>query len=272
MKSMNLKLFALVGALLVSLFLSNCGDNNDPEPEVETGKIVFKFDHYIDGQPIEFDNMKYTNAAGNLYEVSEIQWFISDITLNSSDGNSLLLDATEFAHYVDTDIPNSWEWEKSDTVPAGDYSSITVTFGIKGEKNLPLTFVNPPESDMIWPYPMGGDNGGYHYMKLNGFWTDTLNQRQPFNFHMGVGKVTDDDGNVQFIQNWFEVQLDDSAFTLSKDETKEITVMMNVDEWFQNPENYNHDVYGGRIMNNQEAMHKGCENGKFGVFTVGSIE
>lgn len=256
-------------ALILSL-LSNCGDD-DPEPVAEAGNIIFKFEHEIDGEPIVFDDMKYTNAAGNHYEVSEIQWFISDITLNSNDGTSLLLDDTEFAHYVDTDITDSWTWKKTDTIPAGNYSSITITFGLKGEKNIPLTFVNPPESDMIWPYPMGGDNGGYHYMKLNGFWMDPENVRQAFNFHMGVGKVVDGD-NVEFIQNWFEVELDNSSFTLANNETKEITIVMNVEEWFKNPNMYDHNEYGGRIMDNQEAMHKGCENGEHGVFTIGLIQ
>lgn len=265
------KIFALAMTGLMIVFLSGCGED-DPEPIEENGKITFKFEHNLDGDPVDFDEMKYTNAAGNLYDVSEIQWFISDITLNTESGGSILLDDTEFSHYVDTDIPESWEWKKTDTIPAGRYSSVTMTFGLKGEKNLPLQFVNPPESDMIWPYPMGGDNGGYHYMKLNGFWMDPQDVRQAFNFHMGVGKIEDDDGNTEFVQNWFEVELANSSFTIANDEVQEITIIMNVEEWFRNPNTYDHNVYGGKIMNNQEAMHKGCENGENGVFTAEIIE
>jgi len=271
MYSNSYKFWRLVLAILVITILTRCGDD-DQEPILETGSLTFKFEHQIGGEPIDFDNMIYTNAAGNSYEVSEIQWFISDITLTRCCGVSYELDDTEFAHYVDTDIPESWEWIKTDSIPAKEYESITITFGLKGEKNIPLTFVNPPESDMIWPYPMGGDNGGYHYMKLNGFWNDQLNERQAFNFHMGVGKVVDENENVEFVQNWFEVELANSSFSLSNNETKEITIVMNVEEWFKNPNEYDHNVFGGKIMNNQDAMHQGCENGKNGVFTVGSIE
>ena len=125
---------------------------------------------------------------------------------------------------------------------------------------------------MIWPYPMGGDNGGYHYMKINGFWMDTMDERHAFNLHMGVGKIVDDEGAVEFVQNWFEVELDNSAFDLSDNETKKISIVMNVEEWFNNPNVYDHNVFGGQIMNNQEAMQSACENGENGVFEIGLIE
>lgn len=271
MNAKGLNFWRFGAVILVITFFSKCSDD-DSEPVLETGNVTFRFEHQIEGEPIDFDNMIYTNEAGNPYEVSEIQWFISDITLTRCCGVSYVLDDSEFAHYVDTDIPESWEWIKTDTVPANEYESIIITFGLKGEENTPLTFVNPPESDMIWPYPMGGDNGGYHYMKLNGFWKDQLNERQAFNFHMGVGKVVDDNESVEFVQNWFEVELANSSFSLSNGETKEITIVMNVEEWFKNPNVYDHNVFGGKIMNNQDAMYQGCENGKKGVFTIGSIE
>jgi len=36
---------------------------------------------------------------------------------------------------------------------------------------------------------------------------------------------------------------------------------MHVDEWFNNPDIYDHNQYGGDIMENQEAMSKACGNG-----------
>ena len=272
MYSNNMKIWRLALVILGIAFFTSCS-NDDPEPVVHAGYILFKFEHRIDGEPVEFDQMKYTNGAGNLYEVSEIQWFISDITLNKENCSvPLLIDDSGFAHYVDTDIEESLVWAPDDTIPSANYTCIDITFGLKGEKNLPLTFVNPPESDMIWPYPMGGDNGGYHYMKLNGFWMDPLGVRQAFNFHLGVGKAMDANDNPQYIQNWFEVRLGNSDFSLEDNETKVITIIMNVDEWFKNPTDYDHNVFGSKIMNNQDAMHQGCENGENGVFTIGSIE
>lgn len=235
--------------------------NNDPEES--PGRLTLHVNHYVSGNPLQFDQLLYTNAAGNHYEVSEIQWFISDITLVNDDGETLLLDGGGFAHYVDTDLPQTWTWELPDRIPAGNYSSIKFTFGLKGEKNVPYSFPNPPESDMAWPYMMGGDQGGYHYMKLNGFWINTDNQRTPFNAHLGVGQEYDNEGNVTaFIQNWFQTELPQSAFKIMPGETKEITLTMNVESWFETPYVYDLDAFGGMIMKNQEAMQTLRDNGK----------
>jgi hypothetical protein len=216
------------------------------------------------------DQMRYVNSAGNQYEIYEIQWFVSDITLNKSDGTKILLEKEKFAHYVDTNLPETFQWKVKDEIPNGDYSSISMTFGIKGEKNTPLMYPDFPESNMLWPMNLGGDQGGYHYMKLNGFWMNKDNQREPFNFHLGVGQERDEENNITgFIQNWFEKELPNSMFKLT-DETKVINIRMNVEKWFESPHVYNHDETGGKIMQNQAAMRMGVENGE-NVFSIGSI-
>ena len=107
-------------------------------------------------------------------------------------------------------------------------------------------------------------------MKLNGFWINKEVQREPFNFHLGVGQERDSENNiVGFIQNWFEVELPSSSFTIGTN-TKLITIRMNVEKWWEQPNVYNHDEVGGKIMQNQTAMKMGIDNGK-SVFSTGSI-
>lgn len=256
---------SLITAFLSGVFLLSACDSNE---ENTPGKLIFHFEHFVDENEIQYDEMVYTNAAGNRCEISEIQWFISDVTLVTENGTEILLDKSKFAHYIDTDLPETQIWELSDEIPVGKYDAIKMTFGIKGEKNIPHSFPDPPESNMIWPYQMGGDNGGYHYMKLNGFWADANHERTPFNFHIGVGQEYDNEGSIiGFIQNWFETTLPKSAFEVVSGETKNIYLAMNVESWFDSPYIYDHAVYGGQIMNNQEAMGKIKDNG-FDVFTV----
>ena len=258
--------------LIVIIGFYSCNEN---ETTSEPGKLTFSFSHLINNQPIIYDAMQYTNATGNEYEISEIQWFISDITLINENGIEFLLDQGGFAHYVDTDIPDSRKWDLPDEIQPGNYTSIKMTFGIKGEKNIPYSFPNSPESDMQWPYNLGGDNGGYHYMKLNGFWINTLQERTPFNFHIGVGQEYDNDENVTgFIQNWFEMELPNSSFTMVPGSTQHMELIMNVENWFQNPHTYDHNVYGGKIMKDQEAMGKIRDNGQdvFSIKKLASVD
>ena len=275
-----LKKFAILFVVLASfsylISFYSCDGNDGPKPKVKTGKMVFTFDHKVDNAALEIDTMKYVNAAGNKYEISEVQYFISDVTLYKKDGGKEVLNDWTFYHYVDSDIPSSLTWNVVDAIPIGEYTGISFNFGLDSNRNTPYMFANPPEVNMFWPYLLGGDNGGYHYMKINGFWIDTNSYRRSFNFHIGVGQKYTDDiidiNNIEYyIQNSFVIILPNSSFTISENDTTEVQMVMNIENWFQNPNDYNHDDWGGDIMQKQAAMKLVKENGH-DVFTVGYIK
>jgi hypothetical protein len=255
--------------VIVLFFFTSCsGSKDDPKPE--QGSITFNFSHYHEDEPLKFDTLIYTNAAGNQYMVNEIQYFISDVKLHRPDGSYQLIDEWKDIHYVDTDLPDTQTWEVYDPIAPGDYEKITFTFGISEEKNQSLMFVNPPERDMFWPEILGG---GYHYLKLNGKWLAVSEQILPFDFHLGIGQtyaggVVHTDSITGFIQNHFEVELPGSSFTMEHGSLLFFEIRMNVENWFRNPHVYDHDAWGGDIMQNQDAMKTGCENGAEDVFSV----
>jgi hypothetical protein len=257
--------FLILPAVLMAFVFSCTKD----EPTPKEAKIVLNFTHFNNGQRLEYDTMKYVNAAGNHYLVNEIQYFISDVKLHRSDGTFQLIDQFEDIHYVDTDIPATQSWQVFDLIIAGNYERVSFTFGISEAKNQSLMFVNPPERDMFWPDVLGG---GYHYLKLNGKWLADNGTIKPFNFHLGIGQIyaggeINTDSITGFVQNYFEVELPNSAFSISDGDTLHFEIRMNVENWFQNPHLYNHDQWGGDIMQKQDAMHLACENGKEDVFS-----
>lgn len=243
----------------------SCTDPDDPpETQEETGKIAFNFKHLVNGQELIKDSMNYINAAGNHYEINEIQYFISDVKLYKAGGNAIMIHKWKDICYIDIDIPSTLRWEVFDDIPAGNYDSVTFVFGIPEEKNQSFMYVNPPEVNMFWPDVLGG---GYHYLKLNGQWRDTTNTIQPFNFHLGIGQlykgnVINTDSIYAFVQNYFTVSLPGSAFTVNKNQTQEFNIIMNIESWFETPFIYDHNYWGGAIMQNQQAMQAAKENGK----------
>lgn len=250
------------------LMLASCNENGGDPPTPSPAKINFHFTQYNDGVPQEYDTMKYVNAAGNPYLVNEIQYFVSDVTLHFDDGKTQLLDGWKDIHYVDTDLPETHTWQVFDDIESGTVDRVSFTFGISEAKNQSLMFLNPPERDMFWPEYLGG---GYHYMKLNGKWLADDNQVKPFDFHLGVGQIYSGgvvhvDSITGFVQNYFEVNLPNSSFTIAEGDTLNFEIRMQVENWFQNPNTYNHDEWGGDIMQQQAAMHLGCENGREDVF------
>ncbi|MBT3301009.1 MAG: hypothetical protein HOD63_00055 [Bacteroidetes bacterium] len=277
-----------IGSVVSTLFMKcECERDTIVDPVSPKGSINFVFDHYINDASAVFDQMTYWNAAGNNWELAEVQWFISDVTLHKLNGDSVMLNNWSFYHYIDTDIPSSLEWDIVDKVDTATYDHISFTFGIKGEKNEPFMFVNPPENQMFWPYHLGGDEGGYHYLKMNGFWQDTNSFRRGFNFHLGVGqkqysngtrmKVWDPsilpngDSSYVFVQNWFEVKLPASSFTLGENKTKQIEIIMNLENWLSTPNPFDFNKWGADIMENNAAMQLVKENGQ-NVFSVGEIK
>lgn len=260
--------------ILIGFLFYSCKDksSSEIEPLPDTGHIIFNFNHCVDGKSLQIDTMLYVNAAGNPYEVNEILYFISDVTLYRSDGTKKMIEDWKDIHYVELDIPSTLTWDVFDDIPAGDYDSITFIFGIPEGKNESFMFVNPPEDKMMWPDILGG---GYHYLMINGKWLDESGSEQLYNFHMGIGQlykgdVIDYDSIYAFVQNYFTVSLPGSSFILEKNSVRTIEIIMNIESWFETPHNFDFNYWGGAIMEIQPAMQMAKENG-YDVFTVGSI-
>ncbi len=248
-----------------TLVLSCCNNEDDDVIPDPGGKIKFTFENYVDGNPLVFDSLMYLNEAGNLYLVQEVQYFVSNITLYKSDGSIKVIDDWTNFRYVDSNIPTTMEYLAYDSIDPGSYDSLSFTFGFKNADNQSFMFVNPPERDMMWPEYLGG---GYHYMKINGKWRSPDNLLRGFAFHLGIGQTYDATGEVTgFIDNSFRVSIPSSSFTITDGVTTNLKLRMNIEEWFKNPETYNHNTHGGDIMQNQTAMSMAARNG-WNVFSL----
>ena len=224
-----------------------------------SGHIKLNFSFVVDNDSLRLDTCMYRNAAGNLYEVNDVQFFISHVRLESSSGEMVEIADNQGIHYTDIRIPGTLSWSIADELPAEEYKSITFVFGLEGEQNSTGYFPNPPENNMSWPDVLGG---GYHYMKINGRWIDGSGVRQPFNLHSG--KIATDSG---FADNTFTVTLPLSQFAVGKNSSADLTLQMNVNAWFSNPYLFDFNVFGGSIMQNREAQEVLRANGRdvFGV-------
>ena len=133
------------------------------------GHIKLNFSFVVDKDSLRLDTCMYQNAAGNFYEVNDVQFFISHVRLETSSGEVVEIADNQGIHYTDIRIPGTLTWNIADIVPADEYKSISFVFGLEGEQNTTGYFPNSPENNMSWPDIIGG---GYHYMKINGRWID----------------------------------------------------------------------------------------------------
>ena len=190
---MNLSLKLIIASLLTTIVLWGC-DKTPVDPEIN---LEFSITHEVDGEALVFDDIRYTNEAGNTYSVVTLKYFISDITLHNTDGSTVLIDDE---HYVDATDPATLVYSPEDKIPNGEYSKITFIFGLNETKNVDGFFTNPPESNMQWPPAMGQ---GFHYMKLEGKYDSAGVVTKNYNTHTGPSM-----NNPYFI----EVTLPSSGF------------------------------------------------------------
>ncbi|MCX6284489.1 MAG: hypothetical protein NTW31_09675 [Bacteroidetes bacterium] len=232
--------------------------------------LIIRFANMVDTLPLVLDTMMYKNSSDDFYKVTDLQYFVSDITLHRNDGVVYRALNNDGIHYVDARIPLTLYWTINVSVPSGTFDSISLTFGLNAEKNYSNRFLNPPERDMNWPEVLGG---GYHYMKMNLSWQKSgMNRAYPFNFHLGIGQIykgniINTDSIERYVQNFFYVNLPASSFSISQGQIRLLVLKMNVNSWFSGNNDFDFAKYPNMMMQNQNAMHNACLNGK-NAFTV----
>lgn len=65
---------------------------------------------------------------------------------------------------------------------------------------------------------------------------------------------------IGFVHNYFEVQLN-QEFIIYDEKTTQLELVMQIEKWFNGQHIYDHNHWGGSIMQQQPAMKMACENG-----------
>ena len=254
--------------LLLFFFVASCKE----EPEIVKNTFLsIQFVHNVDDSPIVLDTKHYYNEAGSKYLINEVKYFISGLYLYKRDGTKVKISQDDGIHYVDMDYPSTLSWNISEYISEGYYDSLGFVFGLSRTDNQSYRFLNPPESNMAWPQLLGG---GYHYMMINGWFERGDTVSAPLNIHLGRGQIYQGSTNavdsiIGFVDNHFQVTLAQS-FLIKRDQTANLTLVMNIENWFKEPFVYDFNYWGSHIMQNQAAMQMLKENGKKNVFSVGA--
>ncbi len=245
---MHARMFALTLGLLV-IFGSCKKEKVDVRGK---GSLVLKITYSVDGETLQMEQMKYVNQAGNVYSVTRLQYYISHISLFNREYGWTIIDTF---YFFDADkYPVQRVFVSN--VPLRYYDSIKFYIGLPPNLNhhdsLPNTLEN---QEMIWPEMMGG---GFHFLKLEGKFkeTDTSSTISGYAMHLGT--------NVALVSVALPLKID-----LSTNLMVELSLDMNVNEWFRNPYTYNlaEKAY---IMGDTVRMQKIARNGE-DVFTVVSV-
>tara|TARA_B100002003_G_C14108239_1_gene533050 strand:+ start:222 stop:953 length:732 start_codon:yes stop_codon:yes gene_type:complete len=212
--------------------------------------LTINFTQTVDGANLTSNSMIYTNVAGENYSIQTLKYLISDITLHTDDGNTLVLDEV---HFIDISDMSTFSFTY-DNVANNNYTSISFDIGLDTNKNKPDYYLNEDfHGIMVWPVLMGG---GYHYMKLEGDYNNVL---QGYGTHTGATMGNDYSFNKHFV---ISLSIDDNLGDVS------IDINMEINNWYQTPYQIEFSTFGNGIMGNLEKQMQLQANGIADVFSV----
>ncbi|MBT3964430.1 MAG: hypothetical protein HOE95_09975 [Flavobacteriales bacterium] len=238
---MNVERLISCCSVLILLQLGAC-KKDDIADEVS---VVIEIRHEVDGAELAMKGTTYINQAGNEFDVSKLQYYISGIEFVGNEFNAVF---DEEAFYVDAEDNSTYGISLS--LSPATYSKMKFSIGVIPDLNeheaIPKTIEN---TNMMWPEPMGG---GYHFLKLEGHYRNHEGESDGYALHVGND------------ENLIEVELENSIAI--NDESPIVILTMDVSQWFKNSNEYdlNDQNYS---MGSGPLMRQISENGR-NVFSI----
>lgn len=249
--------------LAFTLVFVACEKDNDDNISPVTA-VNFKFIHKWEETEVsnsDFNSIQFTNAYGNELSIERLRYLISKIKLTKNTGEVITIDEYNL---VDLEDANSLNFSTNQTVAVGSYSDISFVFGFTNEDNTDGTYADLNSATWNVPAMLGG---GYHYMQMDGKYINSSNVESSYNYH-AIRAVDNPGSNPTFPQDtFFEVSLGEITLTGAT----EITIAMNIAQWFKQPNTWNLNEYNQMLMPNSTAQILMYQNGQ-NVFNLVSIE
>lgn len=252
------KITLILSAVLIVLS-SACKENDDT---VTSGNITINFSHNWDGVNIsnsDFNEIKFMNAKGDNMSIERLRYLISDITFHKENGEKVVIEGYQL---IDLSKPESMTYVPSVSVPNNEYSNISITFGFDSEDNIDGQYLDLNSASWNVPSMLGG---GYHYMQLEGKFTDNTDTDTGFQYH-AIKAVDLTGASPVYTETFIEKNL--GSVSISGDTT--IEIKMNIAEWFNNPNTWDLNTLGSMLMPNYNAQIMINENGQ-NVFSLGEV-
>jgi len=258
-------------ALILAICFAFVACNNDDEtttPIVNTA-VDFTFTQNWDGANIansDYETSTYTNANGEEMTLSKLVYLISDITFTNAAGD--IFDAGDY-NLIDARTGSNASFTPNIEIPEGNYT-VSFTYGFDDEDNIDLAYPDLNVADNGWgvPGPLGG---GYHYMRLEGKYINSMSDETAFQFHnIRANKHSSLPPGPNTLVELRDTSIEVNLGTVSVTTGTSIEVKMNVAEWFKNPNQWDLNVLFSVLMPNFDAQILMNENGQ-NVFSRGAV-
>jgi len=165
--------------IIVSFSLAGC-DNSE---EAQAGDVRIDFKLMAGNQELVFDDVRYTNEAGNEFSVNSFWMYVSNITLIGAEGTedfSLMNDYNLIegaASVTDLNIALS-------EVDPGNYASIQFSIGVDEPTNTDISAI----AGELDPARAWNWNTGYKFVSLEGSFFPEGEELKGLVMHIGLAQ------------------------------------------------------------------------------------
>lgn len=171
------------------MLFAQCKKDNIEQPSNEMVSATVEFDNIVGGQNLLLNTVNYNNAAGEQFNVSMLQYYISNIQFRKTDG-ALFTIEQDSSYFLIKENDPATRFAKF-KLPAGDYDQLSFIIGVDSLRSTmdisKRTGVLDPsaghDDGMYW-----GWNSGYIFFRMEGISPaaplDPGGQRK-FRYHIG---------------------------------------------------------------------------------------
>lgn len=157
--------------------------------DINLAKLTLEFNNVVGNTPLKLQEESYINEAGEKFNVTTFNYFISNIKLHEKDGKEYVIPQDSSYFLVKENDPDSKKINLK--VPEGKYTAVTFTIGVDSLRSTmdisrrtgALDISGGMLDGMYWTW-----NSGYLFMKFEGDCqqaeVDRTGQRK-FRYHIG---------------------------------------------------------------------------------------
>ena len=164
--------------IAITLLVSCTKETPPPIVTVTTTNLSIAFNNTVNGKTISSSDTNYRNAAGNLYTISLLKYYVTNMVL--VDENNKEWFAKNY-HLINIDEPTQNTFLLSG-IPTAKYTKMKFILGVDSLRNTTGVqdgFLDPSYG-MIWDW-----NTGYIFFKHEGNYKNSLNEIKPLRSHLG---------------------------------------------------------------------------------------
>lgn len=142
--------------------------------------LSFSWQHHYG--PTVFNTPVYSNVHGQVYSISTLRYYVSNVALHRADGSMYLRKTPALIDHDDDAMTSV----RLDNVPLGTYTSVSFILGVDSADNVagPREGALDPLNGMYWTWATG-----YIFFKLEGTSAASTQPKNIIEFHLGGFKA-----------------------------------------------------------------------------------